>query len=232
MWRFIKRGWHAAHNAHTAIWLVNLFGIPSLVSLIPIGLAWEQTNSGILLAGFLLVWAAAFMCVLGYYAYRNLRNEKATAHSTVRITLGESAPHETLRDHFYSKSRTVKIGVANTSNSVALTNCKVILESISGVFSGRTPLLIKSNFSLNPGDCEYLPIAHFEEMKPPSLPPEGRAGIHVHFDINPLSDGSSYLDDTSYDLTIVATASESSPHRLRCRLWLDGGTLRLTRRDD
>ena len=81
---------------------------------------------------------------------------------------------------------------------------------------------------MNPGGYDYVAIASFDET---SSGPSVSGVIELHFPINPLSDGRSYLEDSEpHVLTLVARAAESPPHLLVCRLELDeSGKLRLNR---
>jgi hypothetical protein len=130
--------------------------------------------------------------------------------------------------HLHHRDHLIKIGVVNEFQDKSLTNCEVILRNISGSLSDKCPVLIKSGFTLNPGATIYV---NFVELREPvSGPPFSApgAGIRAYFPINPLlSDKSSWLDDPPYTLTLMATAAESPPHRIECRLLLDDRVLKL-----
>jgi hypothetical protein len=105
-----------------------------------------------------------------------------------------------------------------------------VLEHISGSFSARCPVKRKPNFSINAGATEYLPVAAFDERIDKTRPPPSEPGsILLHFPINPLSDGNSYLDAGSYELSLLATSAETGPDRARCRLSVEDGLLTLQR---
>jgi len=79
---------------------------------------------------------------------------------------------------------------------------------------------------LNPGAKEFVDFVDAEEATT-GLSSSKPATIRAHFPINPLSSGESYLDDQPYDISLIATAAESSPFRVACRLWFEGGVLKL-----
>jgi hypothetical protein len=51
--------------------------------------------------------------------------------------------------------------------------------------------------------------------------------ILAHFPINPLSDGRSYLDAGSYELSLLATSADTPAVRIKLRLSLSNGFLSL-----
>lgn len=68
-WGFIKMGWRALSELNTAIWVFELLGV--LPASLPTWLGWENAESRpYLIALSLLLYAAIFLCVLGYYGYR------------------------------------------------------------------------------------------------------------------------------------------------------------------
>jgi class 3 adenylate cyclase len=151
--------------------------------------------------------------------------------SDIRLVLGVGAPFDRYKSRLHFKEHRILIGVENVSLVRQLTNCDVSVEQISGRLSHRCPVKIKSEFVLNPGAKEYIPFVEWDEvLRGPSLHESsagGNPGIEAYFPINPLSNGVSYLDDEPYDLVLRATAAESPPHEVRCRLWIENGVLRL-----
>lgn len=145
----------------------------------------------------------------------------------IKIVIASGAPFDFFRQHLYTKNHLVRLGVHNSS-SRQLTNCELLLTKISGQLAQRCPVTIRSGFSLNPGATEYIDFVDFDETTsgpPANVPP----GIVAHFPINQLSDGRSFLDDQPYDLTLQATAAESSPDVAVCTLAIVSGVLTLKR---
>ena len=148
------------------------------------------------------------------------------ASEGIEIVLGSGSPFDHYRSHIHYKTHRIRVCVRNSSQTTSLTNCQLTLENISGRLANRCPVPIKTGFNLNPGQVEYV---DFVELDEPSSTPS--MGIVAHFPINKLSNGKSYLDDGPYDLTLKATAAESSPDVVHCRLRVEDGMLRLERRD-
>lgn len=145
---------------------------------------------------------------------------------TIQIVLGSEPPYQVVRPQLHGQRRTINIGVRNSSATSQLTNCALILESITGMLSDRCPVEVMSAKTINPDRPEYVPFVTFNESTTGPKPTDYR-GIVAHFPINPLSGGQSYLDHQPYDLTLVATAAQSAPFTKKCRLWVDDGILKL-----
>lgn len=164
----------------------------------------------------LLMWGAPL--------YRRLRASRS-ASDGIRLVFGTGEPFDQFRDRIHLRDHTIRVRVENASSSKALTNCELLLSAITGTLAQRCPVKIKENFSLNPGGFEYVPIASFSEAKS-HAPVISYGGPELHFQINPLSDGKSYMEDsTPHDLTLVATAAESRSHTRRCKIWVEGNRL-------
>ena len=165
--------------------------------------------------------------VIGVMRWLIPRRRKSV-HLGIHIILGQDAPFHTYRPHIHQRDHLIKIGVVNDFQDKPLTNCEIALQSITGLLSDRCPVPIKSGFTLNPGATTYIKLVELRE--PRSGPPVSApgAGIRAYFPINPLpSDKSSWLDEPPYTLTLMATAAESPPHRIECRLLLDDRVLKL-----
>jgi len=73
--RLIKTGWRVIKEHGTIHWLLIL-GI-AISSSFPVWTAWDNDGFLGLAIGFsILVYAAVFLCVLGYLGYRKERNAK------------------------------------------------------------------------------------------------------------------------------------------------------------
>jgi hypothetical protein len=172
----------------------------------------------------ILVVGAAVVVFIRWLIARYRKSQPVGIH----IILGQDAPFHTYRQHLHHRDHLIKIGVINSFHDKSLTNCEIILQRITGLLSDNCPCPIKSGFTLNPGATTYIELVELRE--PISGPPFGArgAGIRAYFPINPLpSDKSSWLDDPPYTLTLMATAAESPPHRMECRLLLDDRVLKL-----
>ncbi len=152
----------------------------------------------------------------------------------IRVVIGSDAPFHNYKTKLYKRYHLIRIGIKNDSQDVALTNCEVELHTISGMFSQRCPIS-KSGFTLNPGAILYVDFVGLEESGSDAAydAMDRKYGIRTYFPINPLpSDGSSWLDDQPYNISLLATAAESRPHRLDCRLFVEDGILMLRAADD
>jgi hypothetical protein len=158
---------------------------------------------------------------------RASKTEAVTTVANIRVILGTGAPFDILKNRLHTRNRLIRIGVQNLSTTQRLTNCEVILNSITGRLANKCPVKVEAGFSLNPGAIRYIDFVDFDETisgPPISNPPT----IRAHFPINPLSNGESYLDDQPYDLVLKATAAETPSFTERYRLWIDQvGSLRL-----
>jgi hypothetical protein len=143
----------------------------------------------------------------------------------IRIIVGTGTPFDKFKESIYTRNHLIQIAVTARRTS---TNCRVILEHITGSLSSHCPVIIRANFTINAGDTEYVPIAEFAERLNTSRPAPSDPGlIQVHFPINPLSDGKSYMDVGAYELSVLATSAETAATRIRCRLAVDDGLLTL-----
>jgi hypothetical protein len=149
----------------------------------------------------------------------------------LRIEIGDGAPFNTYVERLHTKTHLLRIGVVNGIQGKAVTNCQLRLERITGPSSDRCPVTIKQNFIINGGATEYIPLAEFDERINKSRPAPSKPGlIRLYFPLTrPLSNGISYLDAGSYELTLLATSAETPPARQRCRLVLGDGFLSLQR---
>jgi len=146
----------------------------------------------------------------------------------LRIEMGEGLPFDTFKKRLHTADHLKRVAVRNTMRRTAATNCELILEDISGPLASRCPVKIKMNFSINAGGRELIPLAEFDERLDKTRPALSKPGlILVHFPINPLSDGKSYLDAGSYELSLLATSANTALTRVKCRLWLEDGFLKL-----
>jgi hypothetical protein len=145
------------------------------------------------------------------------------------IETGEGGPFDTYQTHLHTRTHLIRVRISNNMSRAA-TNCEFVLENITGPLTARCPVYIKRGFILNPSAGEYIDIAEFDERIDDERPYPSKPGlIRVHFPINPLSSGNSYLDAGvgSYGLTFIATAAESAAVKMKCRLWLDRGLMKL-----
>jgi hypothetical protein len=147
------------------------------------------------------------------------------------IEIGDGAPFNTYVERLHTKTHLIRIGVVNGIQDKAVTNCQLRLEHITGPSSDRCPVIIKQNFTINGGATEYIPLVEFVERIDKATPAPSRLGrIRLHFPLTrPLSNGISYLDAGSYELTLMATSAETPPARQKCRLMLADGFLNLQR---
>jgi hypothetical protein len=149
----------------------------------------------------------------------------------LRIEIGDGAPFNTYVNRLHTKTHLIRIGVVNGIQGKAVTNCQLRLEQITGPSSDRCPVTIKQNFIINGGASEYIPFVEFDERINKAAPAPSKPGlIRLHFPLTrPLSNGISYLDAGSYELTLLATSAETPPARQTCRLVLEDGSLSLQR---
>jgi hypothetical protein len=147
------------------------------------------------------------------------------------IEIGDDARFNTYAKRLYTKTHLIRIGVVNRTKDKAITNCQLLLEHITGSHSDSCPVIIKQNFIVNGGATEYIPLVEFDERIDKATPAPSKPGlIQLHFPLTrPLSNGISYLDAGSYELTLLATSAETPPARQRCRLVLGDGFLSLQR---
>jgi len=188
---------------------------------------WLTAGCGVLLFGLSYaldpLWARL-------RAWRSLSPGSA-APNRIGIVFGTGGGFDTYEDKIHIRRHSVHIRLENRSPSRSLTDCGLTLAKISGSLGQRCPVKSETAFRLDPGASEYVPIASFDETI--SGPPASRPGtIQVHFPINLLANGESYLggEAAPYDLSLTATAAQSAPHTQRCRLWIDrSGNLRLAK---
>ena len=97
------------------------------------------------------------------------------------------------------------------------------------MFSGKVPIEIKKIDTLNPRDVVYLNFASLDEASVSYQSGKRTYGIQVYFPINPLSSNkSNWLNHEPYELELTATAAESLPFAVKCKLWVEAGRLKLT----
>jgi hypothetical protein len=151
--------------------------------------------------------------------------------NALTIEISDGAPFNTYTKRLHTKTHLVRIGVVNGIYDHAVTNCQLRLEQITGPFSDQCPVTIKQNFTINGGAREYIPFVEFDERINKDRPAPSKPGlIRLYFPLTrPLSNGISYLDAGSYELTLLATSAETPPARQKCRLVLEDGFLSLQR---
>lgn len=178
-------------------------------------------------AGFLIAFLAA-MSMAVRAEWRAYLEKKPK----VKIILGDDAPFHTYKKRIHISDHLIRIGIESTKS---LSNCNLVLLRLSGEFSARCPVSIKTGLQLNSGEVVYLDFAELEESgsSVAFAGSERRYGIRVYFPINPLpSDKSNWLDNQPYTLAIQATATDSPPFTLDCRLFVENNKLKLERLKD
>jgi hypothetical protein len=217
-------------RAHLVHWLIGGGTISSIFAAMS---GWWVHITGGSWPGIIFAAIGAFVVVFAVVMTliafaRWLIAQRRTSRVGIRVILGQDAPFHTYRQHLHHRDHLIKIGVANDFQDKSLTNCEITLQSITGLLSNKCPVPIKSGFMLNPGATTYIDLVELRE--PLSGPPFSApgAGIRAYFPINPLpSDKSSWIDDPPNTLMLMATAAESPPHRIECRLLLDDKVLKL-----
>jgi len=151
--------------------------------------------------------------------------------NVLTIEISDGAPFNTYTKGLHTKTHLIRIGIVNGIYDRAVTNCQLRLEQITGPFSDQCPVTIKQNFTINGGAREYIPFVEFDERIDKDRPAPSKPGlIRLYFPLTrPLSNGISYLDAGSYELTLLATSAETPPARQKCRLALEDGFLSLQR---
>jgi|HubBroStandDraft_6_1064221.scaffolds.fasta_scaffold40733_3 hypothetical protein len=151
--------------------------------------------------------------------------------NALTIEISDGAPFNIYKKRLHIKTHLIRIGVVNGIYDHAVTNCQLHLEHISGPFSDQCPVTIKQNFTINGAAREYIPFVEFDERINKDMPAPSKPGlITLYFPLTrPLSNGISYLDAGSYELTLLATSAETPPARQKCRLVLEDGFLSLQR---
>ena len=210
-------------RAHLYGWLIGDAAVSSI-------LGWWANIRGWDFIVVVLAAVGAFVVILLLivFIYCLIAQHHRSSRAAIQIILGQDAPFHTYKQRLHYREHLIKIGIRNPFQDKALSNCDVSLVNISGMLGDRCPVSIKSHFILNPGATEYIEFVELRETRSgPPLSAPG-AGIRAYFPINPLpSDKSSWLDDPPYSITLMATAAESPPCRIECRLLLDDGVLKL-----
>jgi len=226
---FVELAEHYLGRIHLLVWVIEIL---SAVVSAAAGYMSGAPLPFVALAVLGVAVAVGVVLAICYAAWRwasRLIRRRSESHG-ISITLGSGPPFHTYKSGLHQRSHLIKVGVANPSSKRALTNCQLSLESITGMFASKCPIIIKANFILNPGAHEYIYFASLDESgsEVAYVQGEQKFGIRVYFHINPLpSDKSSWLDDQPYTLTLLATAAESPPRRLNCRLYVERGALKL-----
>ena len=199
------------------------FGVVGLV----LGGVAAATGSPFLLPNW--VWFLIAFCAAVSMAVRSEWRAYLEKRPKIRVILGDDGPFHVYRNKLHRLDHLIKIAIENASSTKSLSNCNVNLLKLSGAFSAKCPVSIKTGFQLNPGETTYLDFAELEESgQDVAYDSSGRRyGIRVYFPVNPLSDKSNWLDHEPYTLTIQATSAESPPFTLNCRLFVEGQKLRL-----
>jgi hypothetical protein len=216
-------GWRIVTELHTALWVVlGIFAILPASAAAVLASFWGEHSAGLLILIFVIALCAFALLGLSTLGYVE---EAREIQEAIRIELGEGMPFDKFKESLHTQNHLISVGVAARKT---VTNCKLTLENITGPFTTRCPITIRSNFTINAGDTEYIPFAEFTERLDRSRPAPSKPGlIRVDFPVNPLSDGKSYLDAGWYDLALLATAAETAPTRMKCRLAVNDGFLSL-----
>jgi hypothetical protein len=228
--KIVERAERHLGRIHLAVWIVevltsaSLGGFSAYASGLPLPLVALAA-----LGGVVAVTVAIILCYDAWVWLSRFVRRRFEAHG-ISIVLGTASPFETYKASLHQRYHLIKVGLVNTSQSRALTNCRVQLENITGSLAHKCPVTIREGFILNPGASEYIELVGLNESgSEVAYDSSGRKyGIRAYFPINPLpSDKSSWLDDQPYTLTLLATAAESPPYRLTCRIYVENGGLKL-----
>jgi hypothetical protein len=146
---------------------------------------------------------------------------QAKREPDIDIILGSGAPFDFYRSHINFRTHLIRVAVVATRR---LTNCDLWVEKISGRLAQLVPVKVGETFDLNPGVTKYIDfVAYDEAISGPFL--SAKHTIEAKFPINQLSNGVSYLDDQPYRITLCASAAETDPARVDCRLWVQDDKL-------
>ena len=227
--KFLEHAERHLGRIHLVLWIIDgaaalVSGAAAYMSGLPLPL--------VALAALGVLAAVTIFLILCYAAWLWISRliRRRSQSRGIAVVLGSAPPFHTYKAGLHQRSHLIKIGLVNPSSSRALTNCQLCVESITGGFAHKCPIIIKAGFILNPGAHEYIYFAALNESGSEIAYVQGerKYGIRVYFPINPLpSDKSSWLDDQPYTLTLLATAAKSPPCRLICRLYVESGALKL-----
>jgi hypothetical protein len=207
-----------------AFWFSARFGITNFGT-------GNSITDGVLVAGgaFIVTWLIAFIARLSN-APANLYHREKTRADDLQKQLSVIQPLQIIigSDGHYDKIyatalqrryRRVQIGLRNIGDHF-LSNCNLYLTSVTFPTHRTFPICLRSNFELNPGQEEYVPIGsytHFPYLEGHKKDltialPEGEG----------IDSGEIVVKPTEvWKITFEANAKESLPTMVRCRLWVD-----------
>jgi len=190
----LKHGWRAVTEAHTIHWLLGWVFSPPAIVTAAVRYFGEDRIFALTVIFLLSSIVTAFVVVI-VAGYRN----------RVTLEIGVGAPFDTYSESLHTKTHNIRVAVKNNSLSQRVTNCDLILENISGNLSKRCPVKVVGDLAVNAGAREFVGIADFDERINHKTPPPSKPGlITIHFPLNPLSSGKSYLDVGTYEMTFFS----------------------------
>jgi hypothetical protein len=211
LYLFGKHGWRVVTETHTALWLIGSELVPattlSLVVKYILGFSWWVMAAVFLATGVLILSGMVL-----FFAFRN----------KMTIEVGADARYNKYRDRIHILDHTIRVGIKNNSMRRRISHCNLELTHISGSLSSRCPIAIASDLAVNAGAEEIRDFVTYPETtNEKSPPPDNPRLIHAHFPINPLpSNGQSYLDGGTYEITLLLSAEGTAPWRADYRLLL------------
>jgi hypothetical protein len=107
--------------------------------------------------------------------------------------------------------------VENRDSHKPLSNCKLIVQTITPDPGYRSPWILKEGFSLAGGDHTFVPLASYGEAREPSKTPCADTLMTLLTRDRMLALGI----DTEQLLEIRATSPDSAYCDIKCKLWVD-----------
>lgn len=139
------------------------------------------------------------------------------------ILIGQGPDFECIRAFSSGvRRRTVFVGVRNTGDGY-LTDCRLLIESVSPTRPGFHSFAAFAGPTLLPGQTKYAPVFRFDEEGPRDYPLRDEI-VLCERSMGGFLPGSNSLPATIGEATIVtlkATARECGPFAMHVRVWVD-----------
>jgi len=147
--------------------------------------------------------------------------------SDLKLTVGETGKFFKTKSTDGTIRRTYCVKCENVSRDESVRNCKVTLNSITTQTEYIGPWVIEEGFDLAAGDHKFIPLISYGEARLPSA--IGETFMEV---LPPGVGNPKPSSNNAHILQIRATGISTGPYDFCCKVWIEGGQLRIAQAEN